>query len=303
MTSRLQLALLLLLMGAAWGLSQPLSKIAVSTGYQPFGLITWELVFMVVILAAVQALRRRPLTLSPAELPLMTAIAVLGTVFPNFIFFRSVTELPAGVMAIIIAVVPMFSVPVAFVMGTERPGPLRILGVLAGAAGVWLLIGPEAGLGESVSALFILTACLAPLSYAVEGNVIARLGAGALDPVRTLLGASVIGLGMSAVLMVATGQQFSVFKPWDAALWALLASTFVHAIAYAGYVWIVGQAGPVFAAQVSYIVTVTGILWSMVILGERYAGPVWAAFALMMLGIALVRPAEAAEAPLSTPAD
>ena len=34
----------LILFGAGWGLSQPLAKIAVSTGYEPLGLIFWQLV-------------------------------------------------------------------------------------------------------------------------------------------------------------------------------------------------------------------------------------------------------------------
>lgn len=49
-----------------------------------------------------------------------------------------------------------------------------------------------------------------------------------------------------------------------------------------------------FAAQVGYVVTVTGVLFSLLILGERYAGPVWAALLLILAGLALVRPRPAA---------
>jgi len=46
----------------------------------------------------------------------------------------------------------------------------------------------------------------------------------------------------------------------------------------------------VFSSQVSYLVTGWGIVWSMLFLGERYSLWVWAAFALMITGILLVRP-------------
>jgi drug/metabolite transporter (DMT)-like permease len=46
-------------------------------------------------------------------------------------------------------------------------------------------------------------------------------------------------------------------------------SSVAHALAYAGYVWMVGRAGAVFAAQVSYLVTAFGIFWAWLIFWER----------------------------------
>jgi len=277
-------------MGTAWGLSQPLTKISVSTGYAPFGLIFWELVFMLIVLAAFQFVRRKSFGLAWRHLHLYLAIAVLGTVFPNYISFRSAFELPAGVMSIIIAIVPMFAVPVAVAMGNEKAGLVRFAGIGAGATAILLLLGPNAHLPPNVSTSFVLTALLAPVSYAFEGNYLAKWGTSELDAAQILFGACIVATLLSCPLMFLTGSYFTVFKPWDLPLYALLGSTFLHVIAYGGYVWIVGKAGPVFAAQVSYIVTATGICWAMLILGERYSSAIWAAFALMMAGIALVRP-------------
>ena len=50
------------------------------------------------------------------------------------------------------------------------------------------------------------------------------------------------------------------------------------------------KAGAVFAAQVSYLVTGTGLLWSMAILGERYSLWVWGALAVVFAGLFLVQP-------------
>jgi drug/metabolite transporter (DMT)-like permease len=43
-------------------------------------------------------------------------------------------------------------------------------------------------------------------------------------------------------------------------------------VVYAGYVWLVGRAGAVFAAQVAYLVTLFGVFWAMLILGETLFG-------------------------------
>ena len=70
----------------------------------------------------------------------------------------------------------------------------------------------------------------------------------------------------------------------------MLAVATIHTCAYTGFLWLLGRAGAVFAAQVAYLVTGFGMLWAMLILGERYAGWVWLAFVAMLVGIFLVQP-------------
>ena len=72
-------------------------------------------------------------------------------------------------------------------------------------------------------------------------------------------------------------------------------SSVVHAAVYTAYVWLVGRAGAVFAAQVSYLVTPFGVLWAMLILGEGLSGTVWLAMAMMFAGLFLVQPRPSAE--------
>ena len=69
-----------------------------------------------------------------------------------------------------------------------------------------------------------------------------------------------------------------------------MAASVAHVLVYAGYVWLVGQAGPVFTAQVSYLVTLSGLFWSKLILSESYSPLIWLSLALMVLGMYLVQP-------------
>ncbi len=52
----------------------------------------------------------------------------------------------------------------------------------------------------------------------------------------------------------------------------------------------VGRAGAVFAAQVSYLVTAFGVGRAMAILGERFSATVWLAMLMMFAGLFLVQP-------------
>jgi drug/metabolite transporter (DMT)-like permease len=80
------------------------------------------------------------------------------------------------------------------------------------------------------------------------------------------------------------------FVPWQNAEWALLLSSLCHVAAYTGYIWLVGKAGAVFASQMAYVVTVSAVLFSALMLSEIYSGWVWSALALMLAGMALVQP-------------
>jgi drug/metabolite transporter (DMT)-like permease len=90
--------------------------------------------------------------------------------------------------------------------------------------------------------------------------------------------------------MLASGQWIDPRPPWGAPEAALVAGALVNAVMYVGYVWLAQAAGPVFAAQTGYVVTLAGVGWAMLLLGERFAPAVWLAAALLMAGLALVSP-------------
>lgn len=78
--------------------------------------------------------------------------------------------------------------------------------------------------------------------------------------------------------------------PPGRAEWALIATSALHSVLYATYVWLAARTGAVFASQSSYIVTAMGMVMAMLLLGERFSPWVFAAAAVMLCGVALVRP-------------
>jgi drug/metabolite transporter (DMT)-like permease len=284
------MAAILVAVGMIWGLTVPLTKIAVSTGHEPLGLIFWQMLIATIVLSAISVVRHIGPVLNRTTLIYFLAIGLLGTIFPNSFSYLAASHLPAGVMGIVIAAVPMFSLSIALGMGIERPSFRRGLGVVVGAAAVVLLVAPETSLPDPGKAVFVLVALVAPFCYGVEGNYIAARAPANVDPVVTLLGASAIGCLIAWPLAVSTGGWVDVFTPWGPAEWALLLSALCHVVAYTSYIWLVGVAGPVFASQVAYVVTVSAVFLSVLILGEAYSGWVWSALVLMIAGLLLVQP-------------
>ena len=286
------LFLVLALMGAGWGLGQPLSKIAVEGGYRQFGLVFWQLAIGAVVLTVIQRVRGRPFRTDPAALRVYVLIALLGTLIPNSASYEAIRHLPAGLVSILLSMVPMFAFPIALAMGNERFALVRLAGLLLGLAGVLLIALPEASLPDRAMVVFLPLALVAPFFYGLEGNVVARWGTAGLPAVEVLHGASVVGMVLALPLALAAGQFIDPRPPWGAADGAVVLSALVHLAVYTAYVWMVGRAGAVFAVQVSYLVTGFGVLWAMLILGENYSSWVWAAMAVMLFGMFLVQPRE-----------
>jgi drug/metabolite transporter (DMT)-like permease len=281
---------MLIVLGAAWGVTIPLSKIAVSTGYRHFGLIFWDVMIGAVFLGTVLVLRGKRLPLTRPSLRVYVVIALLGTLLPNSTSYQAITHLPAGVMAIVLSLVPMLAFPIALSLGLDRFSLRRLAGLSAGLSGVLLLVLPEASLPDPAMLVWVPLALVAPLCYAFEGNFVSRWGTAGLDPVQVLMGASVLAASMTLPLALVTGQFISPFRTFGAPEWALVVSAVIHAVTYTGYVWLVGRAGSVFAAQVSYLVTGFGVVASLLILRESYSPYIWAALGLVLAGVALVQP-------------
>ena len=284
----------LILIGAAWGGTQPLAKVAVSEGYRPFGILVWQNALVAVILAGITLLRGRSLRTDGVALRLYLLIAVIGTVLPGLASYSAAVHLPSGVLSMLLSSVPMLAFPVALALGIDAFGWRRLAGLSLGLAGVALLVMPETGAAGAVPAVWVAVALLASACYAIEGNYVARFGTDGLDPLQLLAGASVVGMVLSLPLAIATGQFIDPRGAWTQPDTAIVASSLLHAAAYSGYVGLVGLAGSVFAVQVSYFVTLFGLAWAMLFLGEEYSGWFWGALALMLAGLALVQPRPAA---------
>ncbi|WP_406648857.1 DMT family transporter [Aliisedimentitalea scapharcae] len=298
MTKRRQLvwySLVLGMLGAGWGITQPLTKITVSTGYQPWGLILWQLIIGAVFMAVISLLRGKGLPLTRGTLRISLVMAVIGTLVPNTASYTAIVHLPSGIMSILLSLIPMMAFPIALGLRLEPFRITRLAGLSLGLVGVLFLVIPEASLPDRAMLIWIPVALIAPVCYAFEGNYVAKWGTGGLDPIQVLFGASLIGSVLVLPMAIGSGQYISPFRSYGAAEFALVASSIIHVVVYASYVWLVGKAGPVFSMQVSYLVTGFGVFWAMVLLGESYSSYVWVAMGLMLAGVFLVQPRTSTE--------
>lgn len=280
----------LALCGAAWGATQPLSIIAVSEGYRHFGILFWQATIGAILLCAITLARKKPLAFGREYQSLYLIIALLGSVLPGYASYSAAVHLPSGVLSILLSTIPMFAFPIALALGNDSFRWRRLLGLTLGLIGVGLLVLPDTSLPDASKAIWIPIALLSSMFYAIEGNVVASQGTRGLDAVQTLFGASLVAAMITFPLAIFSGHWINPLKVWGAPDVAIVTSSVFHALAYSGYVWLVAQAGSVFAVQVSYLVTLFGVIAAMLVLGEAYSPYFWMALVLMLAGLFFVQP-------------
>ena len=172
--ARLALALALLFVGGAiWGLSFPAAKLVTEAGAHPFGLSLIAGFFGGVILLSYCLARRRLPPLRRDYLVFYVVAGLLGTALPTAVLYSAAPHLPAGVLAIVIVLVPLMTYVFALGLGLERAEALRALGIVLGLLAILMIVVPEASLPHPAMVGWVLLALVVPASYASENLFIA----------------------------------------------------------------------------------------------------------------------------------
>ena len=279
----------LVVIGFAWGMTGPLSKLAVSTGHHPLGVNFASTAIGAVVLTAILLLTKTPFPTKRRHLVFYLVCGLLGTALPNTLSYESYRHLPVGVNVIVLSLVPMATLLFSLTLGIERPDGRRLLGLVLGAMAVLVIALPDSSLPDPEQAPWVLAMVVVSLSYAAENVYIARNTPDRCGPLTIMCGLSwgAFLLLSPSLLTAETRVDLSPLGPPELAIIAVSA---LHVFAYFGFVWLIGRAGSVFASQVGYIVTGSGVALGIAIYGESHSAWIWLAMILMFAGLSLVKP-------------
>ena len=233
---------------------------------------------------------RQPLPLQRNFIFLYFVCGILGSVVPGTLYFYAASHVSAGVLSITIATVPLATFVGAALFKIEKASLLRVLGVLFGIGSIALLVLPDTSMPDPSAALWVLVMVIAAACYAIENLVIA-----ARMPPNVNVFVVVTGMLIAATIMLTpilwiTDTFTWISWPLDRSGWAIIIMAGITASAYGGFYFLVVRAGPVFASQCAYVVTLAGVLWGMLIYGEAHSTWVWASLVVMIIALSLVKP-------------
>ncbi|MEM7426649.1 MAG: DMT family transporter [Pseudomonadota bacterium] len=281
---------LLVFMGVLWGLAVSTSKIGVVAGGHPIGMALWQtIVASLFLLCVALATSQRP-RFNLQVLRFAAVCSTCGVAFPAFALFTAAYYLPAGIVAIAFASMPMFAYGLSVIFRHEASSARRLSGVFLGLVAMGLIILPDTALPSPELAPWVLLTLAASLSMSVENYY-----AGAFRPegVSSLQLSFARQSGAALLLLpiaLVTGTMLPVFEPWSGMQVGATATGLLSAVAYTCLLVVIHRSGVIFASQSSYIITLAGVGWGMLIFGETHSVYIWAALGLTLAAVGLVEP-------------
>ena len=275
---------LLLVLATLWGASYTFIRIGVAT-IPPITLIAGRTLIAGVLLLAIMRWRGVRMPADAATWRRFLFQACLNSVIPWTMIAWGERTLDAGLATILNSTAPIFTFFLTFaVTRHEAVTSRKLLGVVAGMAGICMIVGVQAlsGFGAELTAQIVMV--LAAIAYA--GAAILGRGFRDLDPMVPAAGSLLCG----AVILIPV--SLVVERPWTlqpstASVLALLAlAVFSTAFAFVIYFRLIGTLGSVGATAQAYLRVPIGVALGVLFLGEQLSSTAWIGLGCVVVGVA-----------------
>jgi CheY-like chemotaxis protein len=280
---------LLLIQGLLWGLVVPLSVLIYRSNEMSLGVTFWSNLIAGIFCCGWAVASRKDLRIKREEFMFLLSWAFIFGL-SSVVLFEAAGRVSGIALSIIIALQGFAVFAIAAAMRIEAPSLLRFVGLGLGLAGVLALLFVRESVTVGDSLLWLLIAALIPLLYGAIDILIAVKHPPKLDPVVS----SGVVLVLSAVLVlpfaVVRGQFFILGTEFSVTEALIAVTGLCIGLCTVLYIRLIAMAGAVFGSQSAYAITVAGIAWSVLLLGEALS--FWTGIALLLIvtGLVLVGP-------------
>lgn len=296
-------ALLVAVSAACFGAMAIFGRQAYAAGVDVLGILMPRFVIAAAALWAAVAWARSQLP----EWHRLPGLVLMGAgyVAQSFCFFAALTYIPAGMVALLLHLFPLFVVLLSWALRHEQLDARRLVALFVCSAGTMLTLGSDAfgqGNDPGVDPRGVALAIAAAGIYAVYIVAGTRATRGVDPLVSTAVILSSAAVLLCAIVAVRTGMGLPVRLAQTGAGWlAVLAIALVStAIAVGCFVVGLKHLGASRTALISTLEPVVTVVLAMAFLGERLATLQWLGGALVLGGallLALHRPPPAPEMP------
>lgn len=275
---------LLLLLATLWGASYTFIKIGVET-IPPITFIAARTAIAGALLVLVLRLRGKSLPRDAVTWRRFLLQACMNSVVPFTLIAWAETHIDAGLAVILNSTTPIFTfLLTALITRHEAVTARKLFGVIAGIAGICLVIGIEAlhGVGQDLWAqLAIILATVLYAGAAIFGRTFKGL-----DPMMPAAGSMICGAAMLIPLSLIVDRPWTL-SPSAASLGALAGlAVFSTALAFAIFFRLIHTLGSVGVTAQAYLRVPIGVAIGVLFLGETLTSTAWVGFACVVIGVA-----------------
>ncbi len=275
---------LLLVLATLWGASYTFLKVAVAT-IPPITLIAGRTLIAGLLLIVVMRWRGMKLPMDAANWRRFLFQACLNSVIPWTMVAWGTQALDAGVATILNSTAPIFTFFLTLaVTRHEAVTSRKLLGVVAGMAGICLIVGMQAlaGLGEQFTAqIAMLFAAICYAGAAIFGRAFKDL-----DPMAPAAGSLLCGAAILIPLSLVVEQPWTLAPSTNSLLALLGLAVFSTAFAFVIYFRLIQTLGPIGATAQAYLRVPIGVAAGVVFLGEQLSSTAWIGLTCVVIGVA-----------------
>jgi drug/metabolite transporter (DMT)-like permease len=286
--------LLIFFVGATWGITFSLARMAIEFGATPTGLTFCQAFGGGLLLLVFCLYRGKFPVFNRQYLKHYLAIALVGTAIPSTMYFYAAAHVPAGILAITIALVPMLTYLVTWMLQIDAFQVRRVAGICLGFCAILLLSIPDSSLPEPGMVKWVMLSLVAAAFYAIEGIYLEVKIPASTDLIALLCASLFTSAILILPIIYIQDAFFTISFPFRQFEWVLISLALVSSSAYVVFLYTVKIAGAVFATMAGYIITISGVFWGILFFQEAHSNWVWASLILMISGMALVAPREQA---------
>jgi drug/metabolite transporter (DMT)-like permease len=275
---------LLVLLATLWGASYTFIKLGVAT-IPPITLIAARTLIAGLLLFIIMRWRGLSLPRDAASWRRFLFQACLNSMIPFTLIAWAERSLDAGLATILNSTAPVFTFLLTFAITRHEPVTTRkLFGVLAGLAGICLIVGVQAlsGLGEQLVAQIAIV--VATMCYA--GAAIFGRGFKNLDPMAPAAGSLLCGAAILVPLSLVVDRPWTLAPSASSTLALLGLAVFSTALAFVIYFRLIQTLGSVGTTSQAYLRVPIGVALGVVFLGEGLTPTAWIGLGCVVIGVA-----------------
>lgn len=191
--------------------------------------------------------------------------ALLGTLFPAFLFAFAVEKIDSSVTSILNSLTPLYTLIVGALIYGFTFKKSQLFGVLVGMIGTVILIIKGNDLNPNQDYAYAILPIISSIGYAFNVNIIKK-HLSALSPLTITTGNFVLIIIPTLGILIYSGF-FTTFKLNTAGTSSLIYVSIlaVFGTAYAKTLFnkLVHMTSPVFSASVTYLIPIVAVFWGM----------------------------------------
>jgi drug/metabolite transporter (DMT)-like permease len=211
--------------------------------------------------------------------------ACLNSVIPFTLIAWAERSLDAGLATILNSTAPVFTFLLTFAITRHEPVTSRkLFGILAGLAGICLIVGVQAlgGIGEQFVAQIAVV--VATICYA--GAAIFSRGFKNLDPMAPAAGSLLCGAAILVPLSLAVDHPWTLAPSASSMLALFGLAVFSTALAFVIYFRLIQTLGSVSTTAQAYLRVPIGVAIGVLFLGEALTPTAWIGLGCVVIGVA-----------------